>query len=113
DNAYHVVVSVGNVGTAELNGFTVSGGNANGPIIIFGLPKSINYGMGGGIYIESSSPLLTNLRVTGNNTGDIGMLSGGGGIYNDNSFPLLTNVVISGNNSNDKGGGIYNHGSSP
>src|ERR1035437_3728993 len=79
DNAYHVVVSSGAVGTAELNGFTISKGNAIGwnPISVNG--DSIHQQDGGGIFCYSSSPILSNLILNSNNA------QYGGGICNSTS----------------------------
>jgi hypothetical protein len=64
---------------------------------------------GGGIYIDSSSPILTNVTITGN-----AATSDGGGMYNGSSSPsILTNVIIAGNSATGRGGGIYNSLSSP
>jgi hypothetical protein len=107
-NAYHVVISAGDVGTACLDGFTITGGttyidddtylNVNG--------EDICRRHGGGMYNSSSSPLLTNVSISGN------FAIGGGGMYNSYSSPVLINVIIRGNNAMG-GGGISNFYSSP
>ncbi|MBK0384351.1 hypothetical protein I5M32_15395 [Pedobacter sp. SD-b] len=108
ENAYHVVISAGTVGTAELNGFTIQGGNANtGSNTILVNGKNILASRGGGIYNVDSSPLLTNLSIISNQA------LFGGGVRNDNSNPILTNVTINGNSVANNGGGINNDGSSP
>jgi hypothetical protein len=98
DNCYHVVIgaSIANDGVTVLDGFTITGGNANtaginttvnGQTIIFS-------DCGGGIFInENSSPMLTNLIISENSVAD----AGGGIFINGNSSPTLTNVTISGN----------------
>ncbi len=107
DNAYHVVVSYGDVGSAMLNGFTVTGGNASANDLVIFNTYRIHQGTGGGIYNYDSSPFLTNLIVTGNRA------SSGGGISNEfRSSPVLTNMVISSNLSTTNGGGIKNDESS-
>jgi predicted outer membrane repeat protein len=61
-------------------------------------------GSGGGIYSTASSPVLTNVVISGNTAND-----SGGGIYNQNSPAVLTNVTIVGNratNASGTGGGI-------
>ena len=108
DNAFHVVISSGDVGMAELNGFTITGGNADGErtsIAVAQLP--VYRREGGGIYNVSSSPLLANLIISGNKS-----YAYGGGLYNRFSSPVLTNVIISENKSRD-GGGMYNQSASP
>ncbi len=72
DNSYHVVI--GATG-ATLDGFTISGGNANGN-------QTDSYGAG--IYNVTSSPMLNNLIISGNTAN-----SAGGGIYNDASHPTF------------------------
>jgi hypothetical protein len=65
--------------------------------------------IGGGIFNYSSSPVLTNVSISGNTT-----TSSGGGIYNvESSSPVLTNVTISGNTASASGGGIYNSLANP
>ncbi|TRT79266.1 MAG: cadherin [Microcystis aeruginosa Ma_AC_P_19900807_S299] len=99
DNVYHVVTSNSPANTAVLDGFTISGGNANG---------STNQNIGGGIYIPDSNPILRNLIVENNNA-----TSSGGGLYNTSSANyLLTNSTFR-NNTSASGGAIYNVGSSP
>jgi hypothetical protein len=101
DNSYHVVTSVGVGATARLDGFTVSGGNANK----FSDPR----GRGGGMYnVGGSSPTLVNCTFAGNSAFE------GGGMYNaDGSSPALTNCTLSGNSAEFEGGGMLNVGSSP
>jgi hypothetical protein len=64
---------------------------------------------GGGMYnTHSSSPVLTDVTISGNSA------SAGGGMYNGySSSPVLTNVTISGNSASTSwGGGMYNYNSS-
>ncbi|MGJ8550139.1 hypothetical protein, partial [Winogradskyella wichelsiae] len=110
DNTYHVVVSSGDVGSALLNGFKVTAGNANSYSSILINTNNYNGYIGGGIYNYNSSPSFTNVAIT-ENTASIG-----GGIYNNNnnnnSSPSFTNVAIT-ENTASSGGGIYNNTSSP
>ncbi len=101
-NCYHVIYNPSTLGLtadAVLDGFTITGGNANG---------DSPHNDGGGIYNGSSSPSLRNITVSGNSAAQ-----NGGGIVNNNSSPILTNVIISGNSASGSGGGIYNDSSSP
>jgi hypothetical protein len=99
DNSYHVVRANQEDELAILDGFTITGGNANGDP-----PDDI----GGGVYSRRGTPTLTNLVLKDNFAA-----FGGGGMANDaNSKPTLTRVVLSNNVSND-GGGMYNTQSSP
>ncbi len=95
DNSFHVVRGGSGITTATvLDGFTISGGNANG---------GGNNANGGGILNFDSSPTLTNVTISGNRAD-----FRGGGIKNDfNSSPTLTNVTITGNTAGE-GGGIAN-----
>jgi hypothetical protein len=104
DNAYHVVIIMTLAGTTELNGFTIKDGYAHGtdPQIIVngeGAPEN----MGGGIFINHSSPILANLTITGSSAS-----WAGGGIYFANqSLPALNHLIITGNNAINYGGGIF------
>jgi len=126
-HSYHVVVSPGVGNTAKLDGFTVTGGSADGPGVagqgggmfnLFGGPTVGNvifHGNsavdGGGMYNIDSNPALTNVTFSGNSAVT------GGGMYNDRnttgSDPALTNVTFSGNTAGDLGGGMYNVDSDP
>ena len=106
-NSYHVVKMDGTgtpvVDTTVLDGFTITGGSADGRL-------------GGGLYCfargsgHECSPILTNLIFNGNSGSD------GGAIYNSGessgkSSPSLTNVTFSGNTASSFGGAMYNNGS--
>ena len=108
DNAYHVVVSSGAVSTAELNGFTISGGNANnGSNSVNVNSNTIAASWGGGVFCISSSPILSNLNIQSNSA-----MYKGGGIYNTASSPSITGVTLSSNSAGQYGGGIANTSSS-
>ncbi|MGJ8550430.1 HYR-like domain-containing protein, partial [Winogradskyella wichelsiae] len=137
DNTYHVVISSGDVGSALLNGFKVTAGNASGSSSIQVNNSIIYISSGGGIYNNNnnnnSSPSLTNVTITRNTARNGGGIynwssspslinvaitentaSSGGGIYNNfYSSPSLTNVAITENTASNNGGGIYNFYSSP
>lgn len=100
DNSYHVVVGIGSNKNAILDGFTISGGYANG---------ASNNSNGGGVYNNNGSPTLRNLTISGN----YALVSGGGMRNENNSNPALINVTFSGNTADEGGGAIYNHQSSP
>ena len=108
DNAYHVVISSGAVGTAELNGFTIKLGYAYNSSNITVNGYSFGSGYGGGILCTHSSPTFTNLNVTSNYADYFG-----GGIYNDTALPTITNVTVSSNIAGQRGGGMFNTSSSP
>ncbi|MDR1971864.1 MAG: hypothetical protein LBQ46_08070 [Treponema sp.] len=109
DNAYHVVLAVNipaGSGTV-LDGFTISGGYADGTGTLFA-GNSIDRTAGGGMYNNNASPVLTNVILSGNLSS-----YAGGGMYSNNSSPILTNVTISGNTSYSNGGGMRSDSSSP
>ncbi|HQX16822.1 MAG TPA: choice-of-anchor Q domain-containing protein, partial [Anaerolineales bacterium] len=105
NNAYTVVTTNGFLtDTYVLDGFTVTGGNQNS-----------GSGVGGGMYIQNTSPALANLIITANNAN-----GRGGGVfiisvsaleanYSNTSF---TDVTIS-NNTAGIGGGVYVQNGSP
>ncbi len=96
DNSYHVVVGADG---AILDGFTITGGYANGK---YPTPES----WGGGMYNDRSSPTVTHCMISGNFAN-----AGGGGMYNQwNSSPTVNNCIFSGNLSNNTGGGMSNNG---
>jgi parallel beta-helix repeat protein/predicted outer membrane repeat protein len=99
DNAYHVVTGSGTDASAVLDGFTVSGGNADG--------SSQPDDCGGGMFNSKGDPTLTNVTFSGNSAID------GGGMFNTHSSPSLTNVTFSGNSASSAGGGMLNDCSSP
>jgi len=97
ENNYHVVTGSSTNSTAILDGFTITGGNANG-----GYPHSY----GGGLYINAGSPTINNC-IFSNNTTSVS----GGGMYNfmSTSYPLLTNCIFRSNTASS-GGAISNSG---
>ncbi len=117
DNSCHVVVGASN---ATLDGFTVTGGNANGEsrdtcgagmynhavadLKIVNCTFSANSArLGGGIYNEFSSPTITGCTFLGNGA------YFGGGMYNFNdSSPSLTSCTFAGNSAGLYGGAMYN-----
>ena len=97
--AYHVVQCISGEGAdTVLDGFTITGGNANGG----SLPDS----GGGGMYNGGSSPTVTGC-IFGGNTATVG-----GGMFNiSNSSPAVTGCTFSGNSA-DAGGGMSNYDNS-
>ncbi len=93
DNSYHVVTAYGVNNSAILDGFNIVNGKANG---------DWPHELGGGIYIESGSPILKNLLINNNYAGS------GAGIFNSESSPLIINAQISNNVADSSGGGMYN-----
>jgi predicted outer membrane repeat protein len=97
NNTYHIVTGTDVDSTAVLDGFTIENGYA-----------SDSLGMGGGIYLNDSSPTIRNCVISNNFAQD-----GGGGIYDLNSSPTIINTEIESNSANGGGGGIRNEDSSP
>ncbi|MCP5009870.1 MAG: PKD domain-containing protein, partial [Aestuariibacter sp.] len=129
ENSYNVISSTNAISTTVLDGFTVSGGNANGDTYLD--PDS----NGGGMYNYNSNPTVANVTFSGNSayydgggmsnfynsqptltnvtfSGNSATNGDGGGMYNDNSNPTLTNVTFSGNSASYGGGGMYNFNNS-
>ena len=136
ENAGIVVVSVGAVGVAELNGFVIKGGNADGTLSSLTVNGyTIYYLIGGGILMRTSSPTIKNCIFKENSAYNAGgamalypssskitnslfinnlvtnTIYGGGAIisstFGGTSNPFLLNCTISGNRG-ENGGGIYN-----
>ncbi len=110
NNAYHVVIAAGNVGTAELDGFTITGGNANeniGGVAIVNTDRYAPSYEGGGIYIDESSPKITRVIVHGNNARQ------GGGVSIYNSTSEISHVIIRNNTAQPYFGGGIAIGSAP
>ena len=108
---YHVVISAGEVGSACLDGFTITEGKATPTTAVNPITvnwQSIYQNQGGGIIVIASSPTLSNLVIKDNYAAD-----GGGGIYFKDSPSSLTNVEIHENWAAKGGGGIYINESSP
>ena len=134
DNSYHVISNpAGLTTTATLDGFVITGGNANNN-------SDFLANRGGGVWNISSSPTFRNCLFQANNAvnggamNNYGVGSGnrsspvlincafqsntssfGGGMYNDGSSggissPSLTNCSFQGNTASNSGGGMYNEG---
>ena len=103
DNAYHVVIMAGDIGTGIFDGFTLTKGNANynGTLKVNG--DDILSNSGGGLYNHSygSYAEITNLKISGNHA------LYGGGFYNSVSDYAFSGCTVSGNTAALDGGGIY------
>jgi len=123
ENSYQVVTGSGTDETAVLDGFTITGGNANmftnrnggGLLNEYGSLQIINCKFsgnsaqyyGGGIYNYYGNPTLIDCTFIRNSAG-----TEGGGIYNYRNYSNLNNCTFE-ENSAHRGGGIYNGYSSP
>ncbi len=91
ENCYHVVTSAGNDQYTVLDGFTITGGNAEG-----GHPRYL----GGGVYISSGDVVISNCIIAANSS------QGGGGLaIRGGGSPFLYKCMIIGNTSNAATGG--------
>ena len=102
ENAYHVVT--GNLATSStvLDGFTITGGNANGP-------SSDYYHLGGGMLNNGGSPIVSNCLFRANRAA-----SGGGGAHNRFSAdPKFLSCRFEANHSDAGGGGMHNYSVNP
>jgi hypothetical protein len=100
DNCYHIFYheDLNLDDTAILDGFTITGGNANG-----GWPS----GCGGGMFNYYSSPAVKGCTFTANSS------EYGGGMHNYYSSPTVGGCTFSGNSADRDGGGMDNAASSP
>ena len=121
DKAFHVVTASGVDETALIDGFIITGGNAN----------SSQYNTeqcGGGLYSKAGSPTISNCTFTLNSAVQGGAISiwqgnprfvncrfiensagdSGGAIYGSESNPTIVNCIFTRNKATEKGGGIYN-----
>ncbi len=95
ENSYHVLIGSATDRSAILDGFTVSGGRANGP------EEQIAYRRGGGMYIIEGSPTIRNVAFTSN------YASAGAGMHVFHGSPLLSHVTFINNiASGGAGGGL-------
>ena len=103
DNSYHVIFNNNNglTNTAILDGFTISGGNANG--------GNLDDSRGGGMYNYGVSISLINCSFSGNTAVN------GGGLSNYLCVvgQTVTNCTFSGNSATQNGGGMQNFISRP
>jgi hypothetical protein len=121
ENSYTVVtVSVDN---CLLDGFTISGGNANGPLSTpsFMVNEPPEHVWGGGMHLSFSSVTINNCTFRNNAAS-----GGGGGIdCGSGTGPTLNNCIFTWNSGGSVvieastpfryggGGGMYNYGNSP
>ena len=138
DNSFHVVFAGAGIdASAVLDGFTITGGNADPP------PNNPD-DTGGGLVAQGASPVVRNVRFIANTAqfgGGMGTISfaapflqnvsfienaaslradcnepglcagDGGGMYNVVSGPTLEHVTFIGNDAENNGGALVNRGS--
>ncbi len=103
-NAYHVVVGSSTDSTAILDGFRITSGNADAPLVYPADPNS----SGGGMYSHNGNATLTNLIFYANKS-----VQAGGGLFAGAEYgvtgysPTLENVTFNVNTTENYGGAIY------
>jgi parallel beta-helix repeat protein/predicted outer membrane repeat protein len=134
DNCYHIFYHPYGFNldaTAVLDGFTVTGGYADGdnPHYYGGgiytngssptlancvFKENYAYWSGGGMFSGYSNSVLTNCTFTGNtSTFGGGLRIDAGSSYSGSYAMTLTNCVFKGNSASDHGGGVYNSYTDP
>jgi predicted outer membrane repeat protein len=129
DNSYHVVVADHTNTSAWLDGFTVTGGNADDAVIDTGGGMDVvggspglahvifydNYAtFGGGMHVTGDPPILVTPILTDVTFHANSAVEGGGMRNFEFSHPILTNVIFDGNSVTSSGGGMENfHYSNP
>ncbi|NPV90806.1 MAG: hypothetical protein HPY50_08545 [Firmicutes bacterium] len=98
ENSYHVFYhsELDLDSSAVLDGFTITGGNADGPA------SENGENLGGGMYNYMSSPSLSNLTFSRNSTSLFG-----GGMFNQKCSPSLVKVTFNDNRAKC-GAGMFN-----
>lgn len=94
DNSYHVVTGSGVDPNAIIDGFTITGGNAN--------RGTSPDDSGGGMYNDNGSPTVIGCTFSGNSA-----RISGGGMHNEDGSTELEECTFT-NNTAQSGGGMYN-----
>ena len=101
-DAYHVLITGGRTLATVVDGFTLTGGRANGSSTVTFSGNAFDRSKAGGIYNSSSSPTIGNCTFSASTA-----ISDGGGMYNKSGNPAISNCTFS-NNTAGSGGGMYN-----
>lgn len=106
NDARHVVIATGTLGEAALDGFKITGGNANDASNpLSSNSTTVTGNLGGGIYVQgtgTSDLVIENVVITKN------AAASGGGMYLNASSPTIRNFILSENTASSNGGGIQN-----
>lgn len=103
DNSYHVFNDQNLDNTATMDGITIEDGNANGSGVLNGVRRDL----GGGMFLRTSNPVITNCVFKSNNA------KSGGAIRNNSSTPTITACSFTNNTCTEDGAALYNNISSP
>jgi predicted outer membrane repeat protein len=99
ENSYHVVMAVGVDSNAVLDGFTITGGQADS--------GTSEYTCGGGMYSSAAAPTLSNCTFRMNCA-----KNEGGGMYNDEGSNVTIVDCVFAKNAAERGGGVCNRNNS-
>jgi hypothetical protein len=103
ENSYSVALADNSAdATAVLDGFTITGGHANG---------SGSHSRGAGVYTYAGSPTVSNCIFRGNCAR--GYDADGAGLFNYEGNPTVTNCVFIANSADDDGGGMCSYSGNP
>ncbi len=126
ENSYTVAIGSGVDNSAVLDGFTITGGHANGPIVDEWPDLDYRHCAGGGMYNDNGSPTVVRCTFRRNvaesfydwthGGGDYSAC--GGGMYNRGSSPILsdcnfTENIAYGADDFSAGGGMFNIDGNP
>ncbi len=101
DNSFHAVTCIGNDRTARLDGFEITGGQAD----------STNWpdNRGGGLLCDNAGPTIAHCTFTGNHAGD----AGGAFSSINSSNPLIAECTFLSNTADGSGGALAVDQSAP
>ena len=99
NNSHHIITANSLTQTALLDGFIVTGGQANGPSLN-------NNDIGAGLYSQNSHLRLQNIVFMGHTA-----TASGGGLTALGSTIDMTNIHLSGNSALATGGGLFSYNS--
>lgn len=103
DNTYHVLVTRNLTAATEIDGFTITQGNANGAGTNTIDGVTVSKAAGGGMFSYDSSPKIHRTVFTANQG------SFGAGMYNTNiASPEISNTMFIGNIATNFGGAMLN-----
>ncbi len=104
ENSYSVLIGSGTGSIAELDGFTITAGNADAPNT-----EPLEQRRGGALVNLTGSPTIRNCSIVGNST-----RVAGGAVFNSFSDPTFENCVFADNRAvGSNGGALRNNNSNP